>query len=97
MPICLRAGVSIFDFWNYTLAEITLILKDYQDREKQRAKEVSIISYNRAQMIADFVSLRLNGKTLPSYNKLFPDAENKEATQAQKERDYKAMMLQKEQ
>lgn len=97
MPIALRAGVNILDYWNLTLKEITAILNNYKEVEETRAKEQTIIMYNQAHMIADFVSLRLNGKSIPSYEELFPQQQTEETSEAQKERDYKAMMLQKEQ
>lgn len=80
-----------------TLAEITIVLNNYKEEEEKKAKEIAIVNYNQATLIADFVSLRLNGKPLPSYHEVFPDAKPPVDEQAQKEQDYKAMMLQKEQ
>lgn len=77
-----------------TLGEITLILKTFRDKEEQRAKEQTAIMYNQSVMIADFVSLRFNGKDLPSYQELFPSEEQKEVN---KEVEYKKAMLLKEQ
>lgn len=97
MPISVRAGLTIFEFWDLTLAEITIVLNNYKEEEEKKAKEIAIVNYNQATLIADFVSLRLNGKPLPSYHEVFPDAKPPVDEQAQKEQDYKAMMLQKEQ
>jgi len=97
LPISLKAGLSIFEFWDLTLAELTIVLNNYKDEQEQKAKEKAIITYNQAVMIADFVSLRLNGKPLPSYSELFPDAKAPVDEKAQKEQDYKRMMLLKEQ
>lgn len=59
-----------------------------------RAKEQSIIIYNQAHMVADFVSLRLNGKPIPSYDELFSsEVQQKE----EEELAYKKAMLLKEQ
>lgn len=80
-----------------TLAEITIVLNNYKEEEEKKAKEIAMVNYNQATLIADFISLRLNGKPLPSYHEVFPDAKPPVDEQAQKEQDYKAMMLQKEQ
>lgn len=97
MPIALRAGVNIFDFWNYTLKELTLILNNYKDSEEQRAKEQITVSYNQAVMIAQFVGLQMNGKPIPSIEKIFPSLNEAQPTQAQEDLEYKKAMLLKEQ
>lgn len=97
LPICLKAGLTVFEFWDLTLGEITIVLNNYKEEEEKRARETAIVSYNQATMIADFVSLRLNGKPLPSYEKLFPSAKPQIDEKTQKEQDYKRMMLLKEQ
>lgn len=80
-----------------TLGEITVVLNNYKEEEEKRAKETAIINYNQATMISDFVSLRLNGKPLPSYEQLFPGAKPEVDEETRKEQDYKRMMLLKEQ
>lgn len=97
LPLSLAAGVSILDYWDLTLAEIIAVLTNYRKMEEKRANETAMINYNQAVLIADFVGLRLNGKPLPSYQEIYPKAQTEEDSQAQKDRDYKAMMLQKEQ
>lgn len=78
-----------------TLSELKIVLQDYKEKEEQRAKEQSIISYTQATMVAQFVNLCLNGKPIPSYNKLFPDGETDKKNQ--EEIEYKKAMLLKEQ
>lgn len=49
-------------------------------------------------MIADFVSLRFNGKQIPSFNEVFPNmAQNKMSEKERKELEYKQAMFLKEQ
>lgn len=93
----MRAGVSIFDFWNYTLGELTLILNNYKEVEEQRAKETITISYNQAVMVAQFVGLQLNGKPIPSMEELFPSLRTEQQEVKNEELEYKKAMLLKEQ
>ena len=93
----MRAGISIFDFWNYTLKELTLILNNYKEVEEQRAKEAITISYNQAVMVAQFVGLQLNGKPIPSMEELFPSLRSEQPVAQNEEIEYKKAMLLKEQ
>lgn len=98
MPACLRAGVSIIDFWDLTLAEMLAILRNYNEIQEDRAKEAMAINYNRATLIADFVALRFNGKPIPSFDEVFPDIQQQRMTEEQKkELEYKQAMFLKEQ
>ena len=97
LPIALRAGISIFDFWDYTLGELTLILNNYKEVEEARAKETITVSYNQAVMIAQFVGLQMNGKKIPSMEELFPTMRAEKQAAQSEEIEYKKAMLLKEQ
>lgn len=54
-----------------TMAEHKLFLEAYYEREKRKAKEISLTTYNVAKLTANFVGLALNGKSIPPYDSLF--------------------------
>jgi len=98
MPACLRAGVSVIDFWDLTLGEMMAILRNYNEEQEDRAREQTAINYNRAVLIADFVALRFNGKPIPSFEEVFPDLPQQRMTEKEKkELEYKQAMFLKEQ
>lgn len=64
--------MSIDEYWDSTLAELKLFFEAYYKREERRANEISMTSYSLAKMIAQFVGLSMNGKSIPSYETLYP-------------------------
>ena len=63
-----------------TLAEITQVIKAYNEGYKVKLQE----NYSNAVMIATFVLQGLNGKNIPKFEELYPDLtqENDNAEQA---------------
>ena len=53
------------------MAEHKLYFEAYYEREKRKAKELSLTTYNVAKLTATFVGLSLNGKSIPPYDNLF--------------------------
>lgn len=80
-----------------TIGEIVQVLKLHREQEEARVKENLINAYNSACLTASFVCCGLNGKKFPSIQEMFPDMFPQEIQQIQEDRDYKAMMLYKEQ
>lgn len=74
-----------------------MVLRNFEEAEKTRAKEQVTLAYNQAAMVAQFVGLSMNGKPLPKLYDLFPALRDDYAQQQADEQQYKAMMLLKEQ
>lgn len=67
------------------MAEITLIINNFNESEKDRGKELLYSNYNLACMIASFVNRGLAGKDIPDIYEMYPDldAEAKEQRRIQ--------------
>lgn len=94
MPIGLQYGLTVFDFWNMTLKEITLFIQGIQKQENMKRQDY----YLQASLIANFIGFVINGKPIPPIHQVFPELYQEEQIKQEKEeREYKAMMLYKEQ
>lgn len=71
-----------------TLAEITQVIKAYNEDYKVKLQE----NYSNAVMIASFVLQGLNGKKIPKFNELYPNL-----VQEDEDNTDQAMQLYKEQ
>lgn len=56
-----------------TISEINIYFNAYNEREKQRQKEIMATNYNLASLISSFVGRIMNGKQLPGIYELYPD------------------------
>lgn len=72
-----------------TLAEITQVIKAYNEDYKVKLQE----NYSNAVMVATFVLQGLNGKKIPKFNELYPNLE----IQEDNDNAEQAMQLYKEQ
>jgi len=94
----MHCGVGVIEFWDYTLAELNLILQNYRETEEMKARERIALSYNLAHMTANFVSLSFSGKPIPSFDETFPSLKEASMTEEEKkELEYKQAMFLKEQ
>lgn len=91
LPAAVQSGVDIKDFWNYTLAEIQIYINNYSEREKARARETALFSYNLAAMTASFIGKGLAGKELPDVGEIYPDLAD--ISQKAKIEEFKKNML----
>lgn len=64
--------MKIDEFWDSSLAEIKLFFDCYYEKEKRRAEEISLTTYSTAKLVAEFVGLSLSGKSIPSYETIYP-------------------------
>ena len=78
-----------------TWSEILLTLQAKADQKEQDIKESQYMIYNLAAMTAQFVNLNMNGKPIPDISKIFTDLQS-ETEEEKKEKEYKAMMLQRD-
>ena len=51
LPVALQCHISYFEFWEYTIGEIILLIKNFKENEKNRKMEM----YDSAQLIATCV------------------------------------------
>ena len=98
LPIAVKAGMTIPQYWDSTIGEIALYLKVFQENEEAKAKEILVSNYNIAYLTSSFVGCSLNGKPIPSIQQLFPDIFREENVEEQKkkENEEKALALYKE-
>lgn len=76
-----------------TLKEILDFIKAAQQKEIKSRQEL----YLQASLIANFVGCAISGKEIPPIYQVFPEAFQEQAEVDQKEREYQAAMLYKEQ
>ena len=81
LPVALDAGLSIDSFWNSTLDELFAVIDCYKRREKASIAQ----SYLAAKMIAQFVGISMNGKSIPEIHQMFPELFIDEANKAASE------------
>ena len=68
LPVALQCHISYFEFWEYTVGEIVLFIKNFKENEKNRKMEM----YDSAQLIATCVLSGLNGKPFPTLQEFYP-------------------------
>lgn len=68
LPVALQCGIGYFEFWEYTIKEILLLIKTFKDNEKNRKMNI----YDSAQLIATCVLNGLNGKPFPAIYEFYP-------------------------
>lgn len=78
LPAAVKCGISINDFWNYSVDEIVLLIRTYNDEQKIRAKETIMNNYNISVMTASFVNKAFAGKRLPKISELYSDFKEEE-------------------
>lgn len=75
------------------------MIKCYNIKREEDAKDRLATSYNQAFLTANFINTAMNGGSLPSLSDLYPNIFPKQISdeEIQKERDARAMALYKEQ
>lgn len=71
LPQAVKCGISIKDFWDYSLGEINIIITAYVDNQKSHIEEIQQTMYTISALTASFVSRALGGKEIPSYDDIF--------------------------
>lgn len=52
----LKTGITPFDFWDYTIAEVTDIINVYYEKQKEEMKFSALCSYNNALLIVSGIN-----------------------------------------
>ena len=73
MPVAVKNGIDIRDFWEYTLGEISTLIEIKQQMKEEEEKNMVSSAYLTASLTASFVSKALNGKNIPVLYDLFPN------------------------
>lgn len=73
LPTALECGITIEKFWDYTLAEINLIITAYNSASQRRFKEQAILNHNLANLIGYSVGRLMDEKAkMPSLYEMYP-------------------------
>lgn len=86
----LDAGISEFDFWNMTLAELDRAIASKQRLMKLEAKERAIFDYTLAIMIANGVGSAISGgEGIPDIYEMYPGVFSEEIEEAKAKKQKK--------
>ena len=68
-------GITLADFWNYSIDEIKIIITSYNQKQREEMKWQAQLNYSTAILIGRTTSAVLsNGKTkIPKIYELFPN------------------------
>ena len=72
MPSAIQCGISVRDFWDYTVGEIETTVTATKELREAEEKAYLQKMYLTSSMTAQFVGRMLNGKQIPSINEMFP-------------------------
>ena len=79
-------GLSEFDFWNMTLAEIVRHIESKQRIQKMEAKDKAMFDYVLADLIGKSISrIYSSSATYPTIDEVFPTLFEKEQIEEQKQ------------
>ena len=90
LEISLDYGISEYDFWNMTIAELIRAIESKKRIEKEKAKEQAAFNYILADLIGHSISrIYSSSATMPkleeAYSALFDSAEIEEKQQEKKD------------
>lgn len=91
LKVAIQAGISYSDFLEMTVGEVTLIVEAYNKKQEEEYKIQLSLDYQLASNIAYFVGLALNGKQIPSLQKIYPSLFNEV-----EQKEVKSSAIQKE-
>lgn len=80
MPYALQCGLAYDEYWEMSPYEQKLYFEAYAAKEKRKAEEIALTTYNIAKMTATFVGSVFNGKPVPAYDTLFPQTSTSSST-----------------
>lgn len=80
MPYALQCGLAYDEYWDMSPYEQKLYFEAYAAKEKRKAEEIALTTYNIAKMTAQFVGSVFNGKPVPAYDTLFPQTSTSSST-----------------
>lgn len=96
LPTALKAGIGIKEYWDYTLAEIQLLITAKNEQLQEDHKLRLGYDYNLARLVSLFVGQSMAGETIPSIEEVYPELYTKQQPDEedeQKQLDYQLMMF----
>ncbi|WP_040195054.1 hypothetical protein [Clostridium culturomicium] len=89
LPLAVRAGISINNYWELTYGEICIYLKAYNDEKLERTREQASLTYRLADLIGASVARLLDSNSeYPSIDKAFPGLFDDVVKEQKKEKDW---------
>lgn len=74
LPLALQCGISYFDFFKMTFAEVQLVIENQLTTRKREMQQKAAMAYTEASLIAMFISRLFSEKTkVLSLYDAFPD------------------------
>lgn len=61
LPLALDCNISLFQFWEYTLKEVKLIISSYQKRREEELKLKAYMEWNQAQQVVEGIATIMQG------------------------------------
>ena len=74
LPLALQCGISIFDFYQMTIAEVQVVINAYFEKQKRELQQQASMVYAEASLTAMFVSRLISDKAkILTLYQAFPD------------------------
>jgi hypothetical protein len=73
LPTALRCGITVLEFWEYTIGELILIIGQFGIREKERLQERAGFNYSLANLIGLSVARLMDKEAkYPPIHEVYP-------------------------
>ena len=87
LPLALQCGISIFDFYQMTFAEVQAVINAYFTKQKRELQQQASMVYAEASLTAMFVSRLISEKAkILTLYEAFPDLFKEEIEEEKKDR-----------
>lgn len=88
LPLALQCGISIFDFYDMTFAEVRIVINAYFDKQKRELQQTASMVYAEASLTAMFVGRLISDKTkVLTLYQAFPELFKEEIKAEEKARE----------
>lgn len=93
LPLALQCGISIFDFYDMTFAEVRIVINAYFEKQKRELQQTASMVYAEASLTAMFVGKLISekAKVLTLYQ-AFPELFKEEIKAEEKARQEEEKM-----
>ena len=93
LPLALQCGISIFDFYDMTFAEVQAVINAYFTKQKRELQQTASMVYAEASLTAMFVSRLISNKAkILTLYEAFPDLFKEEIKAEEKARQNEEKM-----
>ena len=95
--MALKCGITPFEFWDYTIAEVTDLIETYAEKQKQEMQFEAFCTYNNAMIVVNSINniFSKNPKQQPQIWEVFQELfdKPKQVAMQSKEEIMKARIL----